>query len=127
AIDPAANTDLSPALFGWTIQTALSGLSTTAGPLSPSFSSARSVYTAGPVANTRTSVTVTATAAAAGSTLQVRVNGGGFVSVASGRPSGPLTLLVGANAIEVRVTAAGRTTSYTIGVTRRAGPGGSGG
>jgi hypothetical protein len=49
------------------------------------------------------------------------VNGGSYAAVASGAQSGPLTLRVGANTVEVRVTAqdAVTTKTYAIATTRR--------
>jgi hypothetical protein len=99
----------------------LSALTTTAGALQPSFSSSRLTYTAGPVSNSTTSVTVTPTAADPGATIQVRVNGGSFATVASGSASGPLALNVGTNTIDVKVTNGSAAKSYTITVKRKSG------
>ena len=95
----------------------LSALSTTAGSIS--FSAATTGYAVN-VANGVTTTTVTATRAQANATLAVQVNGGGFNVLTSGAASGNLALNVGANPIDVRVTAQDGTTikTYTITVTR---------
>lgn len=92
----------------------LSSLGLSAGTLSPSFSSGTTSYSAS-VANGVTSVTLTPTASEPNAVITV--NGSG---VTSGGPSGPLSLLVGANVLTVAVTAQdGVTTStYTVTVTR---------
>ncbi len=108
----------------------LSDLTLSSGTLAPPFASGTTTYTAS-VSNATNSITVTPTSAGAGATIEVRVNGGSYVVVASGSPSGLLALNVGANTVDLRVTAADLTTVkiYTITVTR-AGPvttnGGSG-
>jgi hypothetical protein len=82
--------------------------------LSPAFTAANGTYTAS-VANTVASVTATPTAAGTGSTIVV--NG---VAVVSGTASGTINLAVGANAINVVVTAQDGTTkkTYTVTVTK---------
>ena len=97
----------------------LSALTTTASSFSPTFVSGTTSYTAS-VLNGVTSTTVTPTKANAGATILVRVNGGAYTAVASGSASSALSLNVGANPIEVLVTAEdGSTTqTYTITVTR---------
>jgi hypothetical protein len=97
----------------------LLALSISAGTLSPSFAAATIAYTDS-VSHAVTSVTVTPTVADATATIQVKVNGGGFTSVTSGSPSSALSLNVGSNTIEVKVTAQDGTTikTYTITVTR---------
>jgi hypothetical protein len=99
----------------------LSSLTISAGTLNPAFAPATTSYNAGVVANGVASVTVTPTAAVPG-TIQVRVNGGTFATVASGSPSGPLALHNGVNTIQVKVTAQNGTTTktYTITITRAA-------
>ncbi|MFC9775362.1 cadherin-like beta sandwich domain-containing protein [Paenibacillus chitinolyticus] len=93
----------------------LSGLTLSAGTLSPSFASGTTSYTAG-VANNVTSVDVTPTLADGTATL--KVNGS---TVTSGSPSS-VPLNVGANNITVSVTAQDGTTqkTYTVTVTRAA-------
>jgi uncharacterized delta-60 repeat protein len=104
--DPAANANLSALVLG-------------AGELSPDFASATTSYSAS-VSYQTSSLAVTPTVEAANATIEVQVNVGGFVPVASGEPSGPLTLNVGANSVEVKVTAPDGTTAktYTATVTR---------
>ena len=101
----------------------LSALSTTAGALSPAFVGTTTAYSVG-VANGVTSVTVTPTVNQPAATIQVRINGGTYVSQASGVASSALSLNVGANPIDVKVTAGDATTvlTYTITVTREAAP-----
>ena len=97
----------------------LSALTTTAGTISPTFAAGTTSYTAS-VINATTSVTVTATRSQANATLQVQVNGGGYSALTSGSASSALSLNVGANTIDVRVTAQDGSTIkiYTITVTR---------
>ncbi|MBL9132848.1 MAG: cadherin-like beta sandwich domain-containing protein, partial [Verrucomicrobiaceae bacterium] len=99
----------------------LSALSTTAGSIT--FSAATTAYAVN-VANATTTTTVTATRAEANATLEVRVNGGSYTALTSGVASSALPLNVGANPIDVRVTAQDGTTikTYTITVTRAAVP-----
>jgi hypothetical protein len=101
----------------------LSALTLSSGTLSPTFVSGTLSYTAG-VANATTSITVTPTVTDATAIVQVRANGGGFTSVTSGLPSGALSLNVGANTVDVKVTAQDATTikTYTVTVTRAAVP-----
>ncbi len=97
----------------------LSALSISSGTLNPSFSSATVSYTAS-VTNATSSVTVTPTKTDANASIQVRVNAGAYASVSSGIASGALSLNVGSNSIDVKVTAQDGTTIkiYTITVTR---------
>lgn len=95
----------------------LSGLSLSAGTLSPSFSSGTSSYSAS-VANSVTSVTVTPVVSEGHAT--VTVNG---AAVASGSASQSISLATGSNTISVVVTAQdGTTRSYSITVTRGEAP-----
>ena len=103
--------------------TTLSALTLSAGTLSPSFASGTTSYTAS-VANATSSLTVTPTVTQAQATVGVRVGGSGaFTAVTSGTASGALALAVGANTIEVLVTAQDgvATQTYTVTVTRAAG------
>lgn len=97
----------------------LSSLLLSAGTLSPTFASGTTGYAAS-VPNSTASMTVTPTKAEANATIQVRVNAGAYASVISGNASGGLTLNVGANPIDVKVTAQNGTTikTYTVTVTR---------
>jgi sugar lactone lactonase YvrE len=97
----------------------LSGLTLSSGTLSPSFASATTSYTAS-VANATASITITATSAQANATLAVRANAGAYAAVISGSPSSAMSLNVGSNTIDVRVTAQDGVTQkiYTIAVTR---------
>jgi uncharacterized delta-60 repeat protein len=99
----------------------LSALTTSAGALTPAFGAATTTYTASVVFGTNP-ITVTPTKAQANATIQVRVNGGAYASVTSGSPSGVLALNLGANPVDVLVTAQdGITTkTYTVTVTRGA-------
>ena len=92
----------------------LSGLTTTAGALSPTFSSSGTLYGVS-VANNVTSVTVTPTANESHATI--KVNG---TTVVSGSASGSISLNVGINTVSIVVTAQDGTTTktYTIIITR---------
>ncbi len=97
----------------------LSSLTLSSGALSPVFASGTTSYATG-VAYNVSSLTVTATAAEITSTVQVRVNGNTYATVAGGSESGVLDLNVGGNMIDVLVTAQnGTTQTYSI-VTNRA-------
>ena len=103
---------------GSAIAAALSSLTLDVGTLTPSFSPVTLAYVAS-VSNAVASVTVTPSAGA-DLTIEVRVNGGAYSPVASGTPSGALVLNVGANTIDVRVTAPDSSTcTYNITVTRQ--------
>ncbi len=94
----------------------LSGLSLSGGTLAPAFASGTPHYSAS-VGNP--TVSITATRAQANATLHLRVNGGSYMPIASGSPSSPLALTLGANTVDVRVTAhAENTQTYTIAVAR---------
>jgi len=96
----------------------LSALAISLGTLSPTFAAGTIAYTAS-VTNATTSVTVTPTRAEANATIEVRVNAGGYSAVTSGSPSSAQSLNIGANTIDVRVTAQdGTTKTYTVTVTR---------
>jgi hypothetical protein len=91
----------------------LSALDVSSVTLSPSFASSTTAYT-GAVGNPTTSLTVTPTVS--DPTARVTVQGS---AVASGAPSVPIALAVGATAITTVVTAQdGTTRDYTITVTR---------
>ncbi|THF63630.1 hypothetical protein E6C76_13630 [Pseudothauera nasutitermitis] len=94
----------------------LSSLAASAGALDPAFASGTTSYTVN-VPNATTSTTVTPTVTDANAT--VTVNG---TPVASGSPSGAISLSVGANPITVVVTAQDGTTTqtYTVTVNRAA-------
>ena len=97
----------------------LSALTLGSGTLSPAFSSTTTSYSAS-VPNTTTDITVTPTRDQPNATIEVRVNGGAYAVVTSGTQSGVLNLNVGANPVEIRVTAQDGTTikTYTVSVTR---------
>ncbi|MCX6854659.1 MAG: fibronectin type III domain-containing protein [Verrucomicrobia bacterium] len=99
----------------------LSALALTTATINEAFAAATTSYTAN-VPNATTSVTVTPTRAQANATLEARVAANAFASVTSGSPSASLPLAVGANTIQVRVTAQDGTTikTYSIVVTRAA-------
>jgi gliding motility-associated-like protein len=96
----------------------LSSLKASRGVLSPVFNPNTTSYTAS-VVNGATSTIITPTAAANGATI--KVNG---TTVASGSPSAPITLNVGANTITTMVTASDGTTTktYTFTITRAGSP-----
>jgi hypothetical protein len=98
----------------------LTGLTPSSGTLAPAFSNLTTRYTHS-VASTTAGMTVTPVAMNANSKIMVRVNGGPYAAVASGAPSSPLALALGANTIEVRVTAQDAVTvkTYSIITTRR--------
>ncbi|MBL9158599.1 MAG: cadherin-like beta sandwich domain-containing protein [Verrucomicrobiales bacterium] len=97
----------------------LTSLTISSGTLSPDFAGGTISYTAS-VTNATSSLTITPTVAEANATIDVRVNEGAFAPVTSGAASGSLVLNVGANSVEVRVTAEDGTTlkTYTLTVTR---------
>jgi len=92
----------------------LVSLALSTGTLAPSFDPNTFSYTAH-VAYAIDNMTVVLTAADAGATIEVRVNGGGFMTVNSGTSSGALALSEGANTIEVRVTSMNAMTMNTYG------------
>jgi len=102
---PSANADLA-------------ALSLSSGTLSPAFAGGTLSYTAS-VGNATTALTVTPTVADA--TARVTVNG---VTTTSGNSSSAIALAVGANTIQILVTAQDATTTrtYTITVTRAGSP-----
>jgi len=101
----------------------LASLTLSDGTLAPAFAAGTTSYTAS-VPNATSSITVTPTVADALATIEARVNGGSYASVTSGSPSGALALNVGANTVDVKVTAEDATTikTYTVTVTRAAAP-----
>jgi alpha-tubulin suppressor-like RCC1 family protein len=96
----------------------LSNLTISSGTLTPAFASGTISYTDN-VTNAVTSFTVTPTVNESHATIKVNT-----VTVASGAPSGAISLSVGANAITVVITAQDTTTTktYTVTVTRAAAP-----
>ena len=100
--------------------TSFASLSTSSGPLSPAFKPGVIFYHAD-VANS-TATTVTATTANPAAKIEIRAGGKNFSPLAAGVASPLIPLEVGANPIDLRVTAADGTTveSYTIIVTRAA-------
>ena len=101
---PSANADLS-------------GLSLSAGVLSPAFSAGTIDYAAN-VSNCATPFSITATAAAPTASLQVCINAGAYSAVTSGVAFAAAPLGVGSNSIQVQVTAqSGTIKLYTVGAT----------
>jgi hypothetical protein len=98
----------------------LEDLTLSTGILSPIFNANTLNYSAPIVANSVNSITVTATVADSGATLQVQVNDGGWQGCTSGSPSPSLSLDVGDNTVEVRVTAedVAITKTYSVAVER---------
>jgi hypothetical protein len=111
----------TPAVYtpnSFTLAADLSAMALSVGTLSPAFFPNTTTYTAS-VSGSTTSIIVTPTRADANATIQVRVNAGTYATVTSGSPSSALSLNVGANPIDVRVTAQDLTTkTYTLTVTR---------
>lgn len=98
----------------------LSNLTISSGTLSPGFASGTTEYNV-TVDNNVASVTVTPTKADAGASIDVQINDGGYSPVTSGIPSGSLSLNVGINTIDIKVTAEDSTTTlYTITVIKKA-------
>jgi tRNA threonylcarbamoyladenosine modification (KEOPS) complex Pcc1 subunit len=99
----------------------LSSLSLSNGTLSPSFNSSIVSYTSS-VVNSVSSITVTPIKSDANASIQVRVNGGSYASVNSGSASSSLSLNVGSNTIDVKLTAQDGSTvkTYTVIITRQA-------
>jgi hypothetical protein len=90
------------------------------GTLSSTFNSGTTSYTAS-VPYTTSSITVTPTKTNSFASIQVQVNAGGYSALTSGSPSSSLSLNVGSNTIDVKVTAEdGSFTTYTTTVTRAA-------
>lgn len=81
----------------------LASLSIAPGALVPLFEAARLGYRLR-LPNAVGSITLTPTAAVAGTAIAVQVNGGPAQPVASGSPSPPLALQVGANQISIQLT-----------------------
>jgi len=106
--------------LGLSSNATLTGLSVSAGTLSPAYAIGTTAYTDS-VLNGVASITVTPTIGDA--TATVAVNG---TIVASGSPSPPIALAVGVNTISVVVTAQDgvSTSAHTIAVTRAALPAG---
>jgi hypothetical protein len=98
----------------------LADLVLNSGTLAPTFTRVTTNYTSS-ASTTTADMTVTPVATNAYATIQVRVNGGSYAAVASGAPSGPLALTLGANPVEVLVTAQDTETTktYTVATTRR--------
>lgn len=96
----------------------LSSLTITGATLTPAFSSTVTSYQS-IVDSAVTSVTLSATANQEGATIQMRVNGGAYASVASGGTSAPLPLNLGSNLIEVLVTPlVGPSATYSVTMAR---------
>jgi autotransporter-associated beta strand protein len=83
-----------------------------AGALNPAFATNNLSYTA-TNAYLNNPVTVTAYAADPGATLELSFNGGAFGPLTSGVASSPQTLVLPANTVAVKVTAADATTTQT--------------
>ncbi|MFT7640408.1 MAG: Tol biopolymer transport system component [Pirellulaceae bacterium] len=101
--------------------TDLASMATSSGVLSPTFDSETLEYNVLVPEGTSTT-TVTATTAITEATMQVRANFGDYVTLVSGAASSPLALNIGANPIDIKVTAkdGSTTTIHSITVTREA-------
>jgi len=99
----------------------LSALTTSVGTLSPVFATGTMTYAVNvPVATTSITVTPTLADPDPAGKVYVQVNTGGYTEVATGNPSGTLSLNAGSNLIEVKaVSVDGLTTTiYSLTVTR---------
>jgi hypothetical protein len=93
----------------------LSSLAVSAGPLNPSFVQSTTGYT---VTVPTTTLNTTVTAIVADSTATLTING---AAATSGVPMGPIALAIGANPIQIQVTAQDGTPKiYTVTVNREA-------
>lgn len=99
----------------------LSALTLSSGNLSPDFLTSTTSYNTS-VTNSTSSITVNPTKSDSNATIQVRVNGESYTGVSSGSASSPLSLNIGLNTIDVKVTAEDGITmkTYTTTVTRAA-------
>ena len=97
----------------------LAALTSTVGTITPAFTSAITSYNTS-VGSDIASLSVTPTAADPTATIQIRINSGSFTDLASATASTGLNLNVGANTIEIKVTAGdGKTTkTYVVSVVR---------
>ena len=96
----------------------LSVLTLSEGFLSPAFDQAITSYATN-ISGATASITITPTLAQANAITEVRINSGIYAAVNSGSPSGALSLNLGSNTIDVRVTAQDRVIQkiYTVQVT----------
>ncbi len=85
------------------------------GTLSPTFDATKIAYAVS-LGSAPSSFTITPTLANTNATLEIQINGGGYNSATSGVASSDLTLAVGTNTINVKVTAQDGTTVkvYTV-------------
>ena len=98
----------------------LSALTMTNGELLPAFDAGTISYTT-TVSSAVSDITVTPTVADGAATVQVRINGGSYTSVTSGSASGSLTLNVGSNTVDVKITAQnGTIKTYSLSFTKSA-------
>ncbi len=109
-------------IFGISYNANLSNMIISSTALNPAFNAAILDYTSS-VNNSTTSITVTPTTADIYATMQIQVNGGGYISINSGTTSGSLSLNVGNNVIEVKVIDRNGTIKiYTTIITRISAP-----
>ncbi len=100
----------------------LSALTLAEGSLIPEFTSSNTAYTVN-VSSGTLAVTITPTKSDPNALIEARYNGGSYMRAGSGNPIGFLSLNVGSNIIEFRVTAqAGNTKTYIITVIRPTAP-----
>lgn len=111
---PLTGVAVGPITFDTSTDASLSGLTLSAGILSPVFDGATTAYTAS-VGNAMTAITVTPTVHNAAATVAVNGN-----AVTSGNASGSINLNVGANTVAIVGTAQDGSTikTYTLTVTR---------
>jgi uncharacterized delta-60 repeat protein len=122
-----SNNDADENLFSFSLQGAgftssnadLSMLSLNAGTLTPNFSSATTAYSAN-LAYGDTSFKVSPIQAEVNASIAVRLNGGSYTTVTSGMESSAMSLNVGLNALDVRVTSQDGTVikNYTVTINR---------
>ena len=121
AINSQGTSYTSAAMFATLSTNAnLSNLTASSGTLSPAFDSSTFAYTTFAYSTSATtSITVTPTCSQANATIEARFNGGTYTAVTGGSPSSALTLNIGVNTVDVRVTAQDKITkkTYTVSVT----------
>ncbi len=98
-----------------TVNVSMSSLVCAGINLNPAFSPFTTAYTVS-VPYSVASATLLPISGQAGNSIKVRVNGGGYTSLASGGKSGPLTLNIGTNVIEILVTSPDGTVSTTYAI-----------
>lgn len=114
-VNPVGNVYTLTITRGPTNNANLSALVLSAGPLSPVFSSTTTEYRVA-VPQSVTTTTVTATKVDAAGRIEMRKDGGSWITITSGVASGAVSLDLGINRFEVRVTASDNVTQKTYAV-----------